>query len=63
MDEVRCRVARMFEAHLPVDETSQLNPKFVTDEAAAIGLLIETIDEYVVGRLKSWYITEGTEHP
>ena len=63
MDEVRSRVARMFEAHLSVDEKSEFNPNFVTVDREGIGLLIDTINGYLLGRLKNWYIDDGTEHP
>lgn len=63
MDEIRARVVRIFEAHLPTDENNELHPNFVTDDRAAIDQLLETIDGFVIGRLKNWYIEEGTNHP
>lgn len=63
MHEIRNRVARIFEAHLPVDDTSEFNSNFVTDDRVGIDLLIGTIEGYLLGRLKNWYVDDGTEHP
>lgn len=63
MNEIRARVARIFEVHLPNEDTSDLHSNFVTDDQAGLERLLETIDGFVISRLKNLYIDEGTEHP
>ena len=63
MEEIKRKVARIFEVHLPDEDTSELNSNFVTDDRAGIDRLLEIIDGFVLGRLKNWYVDEGTEHP
>lgn len=63
MSEIKSKVARIFEVHLPTEENNELHPNHVTDDRAGIGRLLDIIDGYVVGRLKNWYVDDGTEEP
>ena len=62
MDEIRARVARIFESHLPVDARNELYPQFIKNDREGIEKLVATIDGFVLSRLKLLHIESGAEN-
>ena len=62
MNEIRARVARIFESHLPVDEKNELYPQFIKDRQEGIEKLVATIDGFVISPIKILYIEDGSSY-